>query len=75
MSGKVLIDDSQDSKNILALVAALEELVVNPKDSLEEFSSEREVEFGIFTDEFSDQGKYVKHTKFEVLVLGIVLSM
>ena len=56
-----------------ATVAVLEQFVVYAEDCLEELAGEGEVEFGVFANEFCDEGEHVKHTELEVLVIGLVL--
>ena len=74
LAREILVDDCQNGENVFASVRALEELVINAEDSEEELSSEGKVKFRVFTDEFSDDGEYVKHAQLDALVLGVVLS-
>ena len=61
MAGEVLVDDSKNGKDILFAGVVFEELVVDPENGEKELPGEWEVEFGVISDEFSNQGKYIKH--------------
>ena len=74
MPRKVLVNHSQNSQDVLATATGLQQLVVDPEDGQQELPGEREIEFGILTDELSNYGQDVEHTKFDGLVLSVFLS-
>ena len=73
LTRKVFVDNSKNSKDILLTSAVLEQLVVDPEDSQQEFTSEWEVEFWIFANQLCNQREHIQHTKLEMLVLRLIL--
>lgn len=55
MSGKVLVNDGENGEDVFFAGRLFEKLVVDAEDSDEELASEREVEFGVLSDEFCDE--------------------
>lgn len=55
-------------------ITLLEQVVVYAEDSEQEFAGEGKIEFRVFSYELSNDRKHVQHTKFDALILRLVLS-
>ena len=73
LTTEVFVNHSQDGQDVFPASTVFEQFIVDAENRKEELSSEREVEFRIFSNQFGNEGQHVEHVKLCVLVLALIL--